>query len=35
MDKVPYIAPEIEVLEIVIEKGFATSPGNWDNGGGF
>ena len=35
MNKLTYIAPEIEVLEIKIEKGFASSIDEWDNGGGF
>lgn len=26
MEKLNYIAPEVEVLDIKIEKGFATSP---------
>ena len=27
MEKRVYIAPEVEVLEIKVEQGFATSPG--------
>ena len=26
MKKLNYVSPEIEIMEIVIEKGFATSP---------
>lgn len=32
MEKMNYISPEVEVLDVVIEKGFATSPGG-DGGG--
>ena len=37
MEKRVYIAPEVEVLEIKVEQGFATSPGftvpNGENNG--
>ena len=26
--KMNYITPEVEIIEIEVEKGFATSPGN-------
>ena len=29
-----YVAPEVEVLEIAVEKGFAASPGGGDVPGG-
>ena len=29
-----YVAPEVEVLEIAVEKGFAASPGGSDVPGG-
>ena len=27
MEKVMYVAPELEVLEVMVEQGFAASPG--------
>ena len=29
-----YLAPEVEVLEVMVEKGFAASPGDVVPGGG-
>ena len=29
-----YVAPEVEVLEVAVEKGFAASPENGSVGGG-
>ena len=31
MEKQNYISPEIEVVDVQIEQGFATSPGNGSN----
>lgn len=28
MKKVMYVAPELEVLEVMVEQGFAASPGS-------
>ena len=28
MEKVMYVAPELEVLEVMVEQGFAASPGS-------
>ena len=34
-EREPYVAPTVEVIEIQVEKGFAssTSPADWGNGG--
>ena len=32
MEKREYISPEIEVIEVEIEKGFAASIDDWDQG---
>ena len=29
-----YVAPEVEILEVSVEKGFAASPGDVIDGGG-
>ena len=31
MEKVMYVAPELEVLEVMVEQGFAASPVNDPN----
>lgn len=28
-----YVAPEVEIIEVRVEKGFASSPGNIENPG--
>ena len=33
MDTREYVAPQISVLEIEVEKGYATSIENWEEGG--
>ena len=32
MEKTVYVAPELEVIEVEIEKGFAGSIDDWDKG---
>lgn len=34
MKKEMYVAPELEVLEVMVEQGFQASPGTVEGGGG-
>ena len=34
MENVIYTAPVVEVIEVEVEKGFANSNGDWENGQG-
>jgi hypothetical protein len=35
IEKEKYVAPEMEIIEVVIEKGFACSPGGHDHDHGW